>query len=117
MHSLHSFPEVRPLVQPWQLRCPLSRRCLWLMSQQGRSMRRQRSISCVSWTTSAAMAVGRSSLHIVMLWRLARTGSYVFSMGGLSMPELLVYIQNGARTYTRGDSTIVALASATCAIM
>jgi len=33
------------------------------------------------------------------------------------MPELLVYIQNGARTYSRGGSTIVALASATCAIL
>ncbi len=33
------------------------------------------------------------------------------------MPELIAYIQNGARSYSRGDSTIVALASATCAIM
>ncbi len=33
------------------------------------------------------------------------------------MLELLAYIQNGARAYSRGDSTIVALASATCAIM
>jgi len=33
------------------------------------------------------------------------------------MPEVLAYIQNGGRTYRRGNTPVVALASATCAIM
>ncbi len=33
------------------------------------------------------------------------------------MPEVLAYIQNGERTYRRGNTPVVALVSATCAIM
>ena len=33
------------------------------------------------------------------------------------MPEVLAYIQNGGRTYRRGNTPVVALVSATCAIM
>jgi ABC-type lipoprotein export system ATPase subunit len=33
------------------------------------------------------------------------------------MPEVLAYIQNGERTYRRGNMPVVALVSATCAIM
>jgi ABC-type lipoprotein export system ATPase subunit len=38
-------------------------------------------------------------------------------MGGSSMPEVLAYIQNGGRVYRRGNTPVLALVSATCAIM
>src|SRR5436853_6240368 len=63
------------------------------------------------------MAAQRSSPHIVMLWQLTRTESCASSMGGLSMLEVLAYIHNGGRTYPRNNSPIVALTSATCAIL
>ena len=38
-------------------------------------------------------------------------------MGEPSMPEMLVQIHNGGRTYSHGRASVVALASATCTVM
>jgi ABC-type lipoprotein export system ATPase subunit len=38
-------------------------------------------------------------------------------MGEPSMPDTLVLIQNGGRTYSLGSTSVVALASATCTVM
>lgn len=51
-----------------------------------------------------------------MLWLSTRTALYAYPMGGLSMTETLVQIQNGGRTYSRGKTPVVALASATCTV-
>src|SRR2546425_3172106 len=46
-----------------------------------------------------------------------QTASCACWMGGSSMAEVLAYIQNGGRTYRRSNTPVVALVSATCAIL
>jgi ABC-type lipoprotein export system ATPase subunit len=52
-----------------------------------------------------------------MLWRSMRIVLFTYLMGEPSMPETLVRIQNGGRTYSHGNASVVALASATCTVM
>src|SRR6266436_1156532 len=52
-----------------------------------------------------------------MRWPRTQTGLFACLMGGSSMSEMLVCMDNIGRTYSRGKTPVVAVVSATCTVL
>src|SRR5579864_7365857 len=116
MRTPLSFQVERLRVQVSQSPCPPSQKCSWPTSPPARLMQKLRRIFCVFLRLVSKMVALHLLLHTAMRWPHTRTALYAYSMGGLSMDEMLVHMENGGRTYSRGKTPVVAVVSATCTI-